>query len=287
MAEEIEVTTVDGVPIPDDVPRLGGMPMLGYGTWRLSDPEECVEAVSTAIDVGYRHLDTAQMYGNETAIGDAIDRSHVDRDEIFLASKVWYDSLAYEDAIETAYRSLDRLGTDYLDLLYVHWPAGEYDPETTLDAFDQLVEEGVTERIGVSNFEPDQLTEACERTSAPVFANQFECHPLLGQRRLREACGDHDVYPVAYAPLARTEVMGIPAVADVAAKHDRSPAQVSLAWLRQKGITAIPKATGDHIHENWQSLTLRLDDADVRKLDSIDRIERQVDPSFGPWNRRR
>ena len=284
MVDETDVSAVDGAATPGDVPTLDGMPMLGFGTWMLEDPGECVEAVSTALDVGYRHVDTAQVYGNESDVGDAIERSAVDRDEVFLATKVWIDDLDYEEAIETAYESLDRLGTDYVDLLYVHWPARAYDPERTLAAFDHLVAEGVTERIGVSNFEPDQLAEACRRADAPIFAHQFECHPLLPQRHLIEACAEHGVHPVAYSPLARGKVLDRPAVADVAARNDATPAQVSLAWLRQQGIAAIPKATsGDHIRDNWGSLSVHLGEGDVEKVDAIDERERQVDPSFAPW----
>ncbi len=285
MTEEIEVTTVEGVPTADDVPTLGGMPMFGYGTWKLEDPAACTEAVETALDMGYRHVDTAQAYGNESEVGDAIANSHVDRDEVFLATKVWVDNLAGEDVVETAYDSLDKLGTDHVDLLYVHWPSRTYDAEETLAAFDDLVDEGVTDRIGVSNFEPDQLAEACELTDAPIFAHQFECHPLLSQQHLLDACEEHDVYPVAYSPLARGSVLDVPEIADVAAKHEATPAQVSLAWLRQRGVTAIPKAAAEeHIRDNWGSLAVRLDDDDMEKLSSIDRVERQVDPGFAPWN---
>ncbi|GAB3410878.1 aldo/keto reductase [Haloparvum alkalitolerans] len=285
MTDEIEVTTVEGVPTAGDVPTLGGMPMLGYGTWKLEDPAACVDAVETALEMGYRHVDTAQAYGNESEVGDAIANSHVDREEVFLATKVWIDNLAGEDVVETAYDSLEKLGTDHVDLLYVHWPSRSYDAAETLAAFDDLVDEGVTDRIGVSNFEPDQLAEACELTDAPIFAHQFECHPLLPQQHLLDACEEHDVHPVAYSPLARGSVLDVPEVADVAAKHEATPAQVSLAWLRQRGVTAIPKAASEgHIRDNWGSLAVRLDDDDMAKLSSIDRTERQVDPGFAPWN---
>ncbi|GAB6878978.1 aldo/keto reductase [Halorubrum gandharaense] len=285
MADEIEVTTVEGAPTADAVPEIGGMPMLGLGTWQNTDPEVCPDTVADALELGYRHIDTAQAYDNESLVGDGIEKSAVDREEVFLATKVWIDDLGYEDAIESAYESLEKLGTDYVDLLYVHWPSRTYDPSETLEAFDELVEEGVTDRIGVSNFEPEQLAEACDRTTHSIFANQFECHPLLHQEGVIEACDDHDVNPVAYSPLARTEVFDLPEIDDVAAKHDVPPAQVSLAWLRQRGITAIPKsASADHIRDNFASLSLRLDEADMEKIGSIDRTERQIDPDFAPWN---
>ncbi|MDG5777067.1 aldo/keto reductase [Haloarculaceae archaeon H-GB2-1] len=260
------------------------MPKFGLGTWMLDDPEECVAAVTSALDMGYRHVDTAQAYGNEQDVGDAIDQSSVDRDEVFLATKVWIDNLAPDDVVASTTESLDKLGVDGVDLLYVHWPAGNYEPELTLAAFDDLVDRGLTDRIGVSNFQPDQLATAVSLTDAPIFAHQFECHPLLPQDRLLAACDEHDVRPVAYSPLARGRVFDVPAITEVAEKHGVSEAQVSLAWLRHRGLTTIPKASSrDHVYDNWQSLSLRLDDEDVAKLDGIDTDERLVDPDFAPW----
>nr|WP_313695985.1 aldo/keto reductase [Halobaculum sp. XH14] len=262
------------------------MPMLGLGTWQNDDPEECRTAVETALNAGYRHVDTAQVYGNEAEVGEGIERANVDREDVFLATKVWIENLAPEDVHETARASLDRLGVDSVDLLYVHWPAHEYEPEPTLDAFNELYDDGLVDRIGVSNFQPDQLAEAVDVSAAPVFANQFECHPLLQQRDLRDACAEHDVEVVAYSPLARGEVFRIEELTDIADKHDASAAQVSLAWLREKGVTTIPKATSEaHVLDNLKSLALDLDDEDVAAIDAIDRANRRVDPDFGPWNR--
>jgi 2,5-diketo-D-gluconate reductase B len=272
-------------PTAAEVPDYRGMPLLGLGTWENDDHDQCVESVKTALETGYRHVDTAQIYGNEAAVGEGIAAADVDREEVFLATKVWIDSLSHADVIHTTRESLDRLGVDHVDLLYVHWPARTYDPEETLGAFDQLYAENLTERVGVSNFEPDQLREAVEVAEAPIFANQVECHPLLQQRELRSVCADHDVELVAYSPLARGAVFDDPDVRAVAEKHGVSPAQVSLAWLREKAVTAIPKATSaEHIRDNWASLTLDLDEEDLARIDAIDRQDRRVDPDFGPWN---
>jgi 2,5-diketo-D-gluconate reductase B len=268
----------------DDVPTANGMPMLGLGTWQNDDPEDCAESVETALEMGYRHIDTAQIYENEDAVGDGLAAADVDREDVFLATKVWIDSLDREGVLETTRESLDRLGVDKVDLLYVHWPAREYDAEETLGAFDELVEEGLTDRIGVSNFEPEQVDEALDVAEHDVFANQVELHPLLSQDELREHCAERDVELVAYSPLARGEVFDVPEIQEVAEKHDASPAQVSLAWLREKGVTAIPKATGEeHIRDNWESLSVDLDDEDVETIDAIEQTERQVDPDFAPW----
>ncbi len=269
----------------DDVPSANGMPMLGLGTWENTDPEACRNAVATALEMGYRHVDTAQIYGNEAEVGDGIARADVDREEVFLATKVWIDNLAPEDVRRTTEESLDRLGVDAVDLMYVHWPAREYDAEETLNAFNELYDDGLIERIGISNFEPEQVAEAVEISDAPIFANQVELHPLLQQPELREACAEHDVEVVAYSPLARGNVFDVPELTEVAEKHGASEAQVSLAWLREKGVTAIPKATSEaHIRDNWESLGVTLDDEDVAAIDAIGREDRRVDPGFAPWN---
>ncbi|MGM0371431.1 MAG: aldo/keto reductase [Halobacteriota archaeon] len=260
------------------------MPRLGIGTWENTDPEECSNAVKTALEMGYRHVDTAQIYGNEAEVGRGIAQADVDRESIFLATKVWIDSLDPEAVRTTTEESLEKLGVDYVDLLYVHWPADTYDPTETLPAFQELVEAGLTERIGVSNFEPEHLETASSVLGEDPFANQVEMHPLLPQTELRETVAEMDTEIVAYSPLARGRVFDVPEITDVANKHDVSEAQVSLAWLREKGVTAIPKATSeDHIADNWASRTLELDADDIEKIDGIDRIERQVDPDFAPW----
>jgi len=268
-----------------DCPRATGMPIFGLGTWKNSEFDTCAESVATALDMGYRHIDTAQAYGNEAAVGAGIERSDVDRDEMFVATKVWIDNLAREDVLATTEASLDRLDLDRVDLLYIHWPARTYDPETTLGAFNELVDEGLIDAIGVSNFEPAQLADAVERSAAPILANQVEIHPLLPQEAIREACTDLGVEPVAYSPLARGDVFGVPELQSIADAHEVSPAQVSLAWLRQAGVTAIPKATSEaHIRENWESLALSLTPAEMERIASIGRTDRKVDPEFGPWN---
>ncbi|MEF8809222.1 MAG: aldo/keto reductase [Natronomonas sp.] len=259
------------------------MPALGFGTWQNDDPEQCAESVRNALETGYRHIDTAQVYGNEAAVGEGLAAASVDRDDVFLATKVWIDQLSHDDVLESTETSLDKLGTDYVDLLYVHWPADAYDPEGTLSAFEELREDGRIENIGVSNFEPSHLETAQEVTDAPIFANQVEMHPLLPQRELREYCEDVDIELVAYSPLARGDVFEVDVLTDIADEHGVSAAQVSLAWLRQKGVTAIPKATGtDHIRDNWESLDLTLSDAEIERIDDIDRTDRKVDPGFAP-----
>ncbi|WP_336361162.1 aldo/keto reductase [Haladaptatus sp. ZSTT2] len=272
------------LPTSDDCPRTDGMPLLGLGTWENEDQAQCAESVKTALEMGYRHIDTAQIYGNEEGVGRGIAQADVSREDIFLATKVWIDELAPEDVKASTEESLHKLGVDYVDLLYVHWPAREYDPEATLAAFEELKAEGKIRRIGVSNFEPEQLETAQEILGDDVFANQVELHPLLPQHDLREYCEAHDIELVAYSPLARGDVFDVPELTAIADDHDASAAQVSLAWLREKGITAIPKATSEaHISDNWQSLDLDLTDAEIAAIDELDQTDRKVDPSFAPW----
>ena len=268
-------------------PTTRGMPMLGLGTYRMDEYDECFESVLSAVETGYRHIDTAEGYDNEAAVGDAIDAAEVDREELFVATKVSPDNLDYDQVLTSAEESLERLGLDYADLLYVHWPSGEYEATDTLDAFAELRREGLIEEIGVSNFTVELLEEAVDVSEEPIFANQVEMHPLLPQTELQQFCAqdDVDVELVAYSPIARGEVDDVDELQEIAEKHDATPAQVSLAWLREKEVTAIPKATDlDHLRENWGSLDMDLDDEDVERIDAIEERERLVDPDAAPWN---
>ena len=268
---------------PESAPLAREMPMLGIGTWQNEDPEQCAESVRTALEMGYRHVDTAQAYGNEAAVGDGIAAADVPREDVFLATKVWNANHGHDDVISSTEESLEKLGVDSLDLLYVHWPSANYDPEDTLSAFAELRDRGLIDRIGVSNFDPHHLDRARDAVDEPIFANQVEMHPLFPQAELREYAADAGIELVGYSPLARGEVFDVDVIGDVAEKHGVSEAQVSLAWVREKGVTAIPKATGrDHIADNWASLDVELDDEDVAAIDDIDRAERQVHPSFAP-----
>ncbi|WP_312908567.1 aldo/keto reductase [Natronosalvus caseinilyticus] len=270
---------------PADCPAANGMPMLGLGTWQNTDPDQCADSIRTALEMGYRHVDTAQGYDNEEYVGRGIADADVDREDVFLATKVSTSNLAHDDVLETTEESLGKLGVDAVDLLYVHWPVNTYDAEETLAAFDELYDDGLIRNVGVSNFEPRHLEEAVDLLDAPLFANQVECHPLLPQEELRSVCADLDVELVAYSPLARGEVFDVPEIQSVAEKHEASEAQVSLAWLREKGVTAIPKATGeDHLSDNWASLEVELDREDLEKIDGLEEVHREVDPEMAPWN---
>ncbi len=208
----------------------------------------------------------------------------VPREEIFLATKILPDNLAYDDVLETAEESLNKLGTDYVDLLYVHWPMKAYDAENTLPAFDELYDEGKARNVAVSNFTPELVDEARDLLNAPVVANQVEMHPLHQQEELRDYAVDHDMALVAYSPLMRGDVDDVPELQDIAEKHDATPSQISIAWLQGlDNVVPIPKATGkDHLRQNHSVPELDAEDMDT--IAGIDRGERLIDPDEAAWN---
>ena len=256
---------------------------MGY-----ESPNACIESVRTAIDLGYRHVDTAQKYGNEAEVGAGIEVSTVPRDDLTIATKVEETNLASDDVLETATASLERLGLESVDLLYVHWPGVAYDPEETLPAFDRLVDEGVTDAVGVANFSPNLLTEARKLLEAPIAAHQVEMHPLLQQERLHADALEHDTTLVAYCPLMRGKAFETPELLEIADETGYSITELCLGWLASKeGVVAIPKATREsHLRENYMASAEPLESQVLDRLDGIEREERLVDPpEKAPWNR--
>lgn len=258
---------------------------IGFGTWQNTDHQQCRESVMAALEAGYRHIDTAQLYENETAVGEAIEDSPVDREDITVATKLWPGTLAYDAAFDAVEESRKRLGVETIDLLYVHWPAEDYNPAKTLQAFHELREAGQIKAIGVSNFTQDLLADAQKACDSPIVANQVEFHPLLYQDELLKYCTTNDITLVAYSPLARGEVFQVPELRTVAEKHGVSQAQVSLAWLQSKeGVLPIPKATSEaHIRDNFASTTLELDPSDIDLIESIPREKRFADRDWVDW----
>jgi 2,5-diketo-D-gluconate reductase B len=260
------------------------LPDIGLGTFQNTYRDECIESVLTALDEGYRHVDTAQIYDTEPFVGEALEESPVEREDVFIATKIWNDNLGYDDVLDSFEESLDHLGVEAVDLLYVHWPAGAYDAEETLSAFDELYDAGKIRNVGVSNFTKPLLDEAIEQLDAPLYANQIEVHPLCQQRELIEYCETKDVEVVAYSPLARGRVIDIPELWDIGDKYDCTAAQISLAWLREQGITPIPMAlTERYIKENYDSIGLTLDEEDYEKIAQLDENRRTIDPEYAPW----
>ncbi|SEH41905.1 2,5-diketo-D-gluconate reductase B [Halopenitus malekzadehii] len=260
---------------------------LGFGTYSLTD-EDGIDALVTAIEAGYRHLDTARLYGNEEEVGEAIDRADVDRDELFVATKIAH----FEEPEPTptyvregVAESCDRLGIDTIDLLYHHWPGGSEDIEAVLPVLDDLRASGPVERLGVSNYTPADLELADDLLDAPPYAVQAEMHPFLPQEELRGAVRDRDAYFVAYSPIAQGEVFDSPVIAEIAEKHGVNEAIVTLAWHRSKDVVPIPRSkTPAHIRSNRDALTLELDAEDVERIDAIDRRLRCEDPDWMEWS---
>ncbi len=258
---------------------------VGFGTYTAKG-DACRRAVETALEVGYRHIDTADMYENQSAVGEGLRRADVDREEVFVATKLQAEHLAYGDVLERATVCRERLGVDVIDLLYIHWPTGQYEPTDTLPAFDELHDRGVIRHVGLSNFTPAILDEAMDTLDAPVAAHQVECHPFLPQEELRQRAIDDDHTLVAYCPIARGNVGDDRTIRELAETRDLSPAQVSLAWLAgMAGVVPIPKSTtAGHIRENFDAIDVTLDQEARGAIDAIDRRERLVDFPGAPWN---
>ncbi|SIQ94045.1 2,5-diketo-D-gluconate reductase B [Haladaptatus litoreus] len=244
------------------------LPEIGLGTMGISDPER----IASAIEMGYRHLDTAQIYENEEVVGKGIELADIPREELFVATKVWADSLAHDDVIASTETSLSKLGLESVDLLYVHRPIESYDPEETLPAFDALREQERIKHVGVSNFTPEELDTAREVLDAPIFAHQVEMHPLFRQADLLADARRHGTNLVAYSPIAQGEVFDLPELTAIAEKHDATEAQVALAWLVETGAVPIPRSQSDaHLHQNLAARNIELSAGDVNTIGSIDR----------------
>jgi 2,5-diketo-D-gluconate reductase B len=262
------------------------LPVLGLGTFRLRDAG-CRAAVESALALGYRHVDTAEMYGNEAPIGDAIAASAIKRDELHITTKVWYEHLA-PDAIRRAFdQSLARLKLDHVDLYLVHWPARGMNLAAIFETMQRLKEEGRIRALGVSNFPVALLRQAVEETGAPIACNQVEYHVLLGQGPLRAYMTAKGIPLVAYAPLAQGGLAEDKTLAAIARKHDATPAQVALKWLLDQDlVAAIPKAGRRESQQaNLEALRLTLDDADRQAIAALPKNKRFVDPGFAPrWD---
>jgi 2,5-diketo-D-gluconate reductase B len=260
------------------------IPKLGFGTWRLSG-RECSDGVADALAAGYRHVDTARMYGNEEEVGSGMRASGVDLGDVWLTTKVWPDDLAPERVRASLERSLRALGTDYVDLFMIHWPNPRVPLAPTLEAMTGLRDEGRTREIGVSNFTSAQFREALDL--APVIVNQVEYHPFLDQSAVLGVCRERDVELTAYRPLGKGEVLDDPTIREIAAAHEGTPAQVALAWLiGQEGVSAVPKAsTPERRRENLAALRLELNADERAAIDALPKDRRAVETQWSPeWN---
>jgi diketogulonate reductase-like aldo/keto reductase len=243
------------------------IPKVGLGTWRVTG-EECVEAVSTALELGYRHVDTAQVYENERQVGRAIRESDVPREEVFLTTKIDPSNRTRDEVLASVARSLQRLDVDTIDLLLVHWPHPLADVKTTMRAMNEARDRGWVDHLGVSNFGVDRLRDARRHSEAPIVTNQVQFHPHQPQRRLLRYCQDRGILLTAYSPLAHGGLLADEELRRVARRYDKTPAQVAIRWaIQHAGVVAVPKATTrDHLAENIDVFDFSLSREEVERL---------------------
>jgi len=262
------------------------LPRLGLGTFRMQG-DACRLAVESALALGYRHIDTAEMYGNEDAIGAAIAAAGVARKDLHVTTKVWNDNLA-PDAIRRAFdASLKKLRLDHVDLYLVHWPARNMNLPAMFDTLLKLKEQGRTRAIGVANFNIALLKTVVEEIGAPIACDQVEYHVMLDQTPLRKYLAAKAIPLVAYCPLAQGRVASDPTLAAIGRKHGASAAQVALKWLLdQDGVAAIPKASRKESQRaNLDALNIGLDDEDRQAIAALPKDKRCVSPGFAPaWD---
>ncbi len=261
---DIAMTSDERVRVLADGSRL---PLLGLGVWQMPDGPECENAVRWALELGYRHIDTAQGYGNEASVGRGLRASGVPPEEVFLTTK--FDPNRSDPAAELE-QSLRRLAVDRVDLYIVHWPQGG--PTWAWPGMERAQERGRTRSIGVSNFSIGQLEEVMANAGSPPVVNQVQFSPFDYRRRLLDACASHNVAIEAYSPLGTGRHISHPTVAQIAQRTGRSPAQVLLRWCLQRDTVVIPKSTHrERIDENAQIFDFELPADDVAALDALDR----------------
>ncbi|MDA3922521.1 MAG: aldo/keto reductase [Salinisphaera sp.] len=263
------------------------IPAIGFGTFEL-EPADAEKMVQHALDVGYRHIDTAQMYKNEEAVGRGIKNSGVAREDIFLTTKIWTDRYADGDLQTSVQESLDRLGTDYVDLILLHWPNPDISLKETLGALNDVQEKGLARHIGISNFTKALIHEAVETSGKPLVTNQVEYHPYLDQKPVLDALSETGMAMTAYCPLARGEVFKDPTLERIGRQHGKNAGQVALRWLIQQGnIIAVPRSSNpDHATSNFNVFDFELTEAQMSQISTLNSPEgRMINPSFAPnWD---
>jgi 2,5-diketo-D-gluconate reductase B len=259
------------------------MPKLGFGTWALKGAD-CARAVAEAIGLGYRHIDTAEMYDNEEAVGQGIRDSGIARDRLFVTTKVWWTNLG--DPAGALAASLKRMRLDYVDLFLIHWPNPAIPLTATLAAMQRLREAGHTRAIGVANFPAAMLADAVA-TGAPVACNQIEYHVMLSQEPVLRVARANDIAVTAYSPLGKGGLADDPVLAEIARRHGATGAQVALAWLlEQDRVAAIPKSgRAENMRANLAALDLRLTNEDRAAIAALPKNRRFVNPAWSPvWD---
>lgn len=247
------------------------MPLLGFGVFQITDEKICEESVSAALNTGYRMIDTAACYGNERAVGNAIQKSGIPREEIFISSKVWIQDAGYEATKKSFEKTLKNLQTDDLDLYLIHMPYGNY--HGSWEAMEELYHAGKIKAIGVCNFLPDRLVDLILSHDIVPAVNQIELHPFCQQKELRSVMEKYDIQPMAWAPFAegQNNIFKNEILAGIGEKYGKTPAQVILRWLRQSNITAIPKSVHEErIRQNYDVDDFELSEEDMKKVEQMD-----------------
>ena len=268
--------TIQGVDVPE----------IGLGTFKLIG-KTCEQVVKMALNMGYRHIDTAQVYKNEREVGNAIKSAHIDRDELFITTKVDRINLDADKLLKSTERSLQELDVPYVDLLLIHWPNPDFELEKAVEAMLTLRDQGKALNIGVSNFPMSLLQEVNDEMAAPIFANQVEYHPLLGQFDLLDYAAENDLMVTAYSPLGQGKMLENELLINLGEKYGKSPAQIALRWLiEQEQVTVIPKASSrEHLEENLDIYDFVLEDDDFYAIDDLPKDHRIVNPDFAPeWD---
>ena len=265
-------------PVPDIMLNNGRtIPQLGFGVFQVK-PEDTVEAVTTALQTGYRHIDTAELYGNEKEVGQAVAKSGLDRADVFVTSKLSNDAHLPEDARAAFDLSLEELGLDYLDLFLIHWPLPtRYDGDfvSTWRTLEEFYRDGRARSIGVSNFQPQHIRRLHAEAEVPPAINQIEVHPYLTQDDVRAFCAEHQIAIEGWSPIAQGEVLGDPTIREIAERAGRTPAQVVLRWHIERGDIIFPKSvTAARIQENFDIFGFELSGEDVEAISALNKDQR-------------
>ncbi|MFK3959011.1 aldo/keto reductase [Guptibacillus hwajinpoensis] len=250
------------------------MPTLGLGVWKMENNEEVKNAVTAAIDAGYKAIDTAAAYKNEEGVGAAIKQNGIAREELFITSKVWNDDQGYEATIKAFEETISKLGIETLDLYLIHWPVeGKY--KETWRAMEKLYKDGRIRAIGVSNFHPNHLEDLMKDAEIKPMVNQVEFHPLLNQQELRDYCKQHSIQMEAWSPLAQGKLLDHEVVKGIAEQHGKSTAQVIIRWDLEHEVVTIPKSSNpERIKQNFDVFDFELTTDNIRALDELNQNER-------------
>ena len=259
------------------------IPMLGFGVYQIPAYEAAKSAVLTALQTGYRLIDTAQAYQNETAVGDAIRESGIAREEIFITTKLWLQDFSYDGAIRATERSLERLGVDYIDLMLLHQPMGDY--VNAWRGLEQLYRDGTLKAIGMANCYPHVLADLCETFEIKPMINQVEIHPFFQQQRNLDTMQAYGVVPEAWGPFneGRHDFFTNPVLTQIGEQYGKSAAQVALRWNLQRGVVVIPKSVhADRIRQNFEVFDFSLSRDDMEKIKAMDLGHSEIVDHFDP-----